>query len=86
MPVLMLTNRLITSIYDKHTYSAEDDLNNVPNYADISLSGPPPPAPPCLLSFPLSMSASALVSCPSTQLLCVIAIRRDGRGGSQIRA
>lgn len=84
----MLTNRLITSIHDKHTYSAEDDLNNVPNYADISLSGllPPPPAPPLLLSFPLSMSASALVSCPSTQLLCVIAIRRDGRGGSQIRA
>lgn len=40
---------------------------------------PPPPPLPIFLSFLAHVSASPLVSCPSTQLLCVIAIRRDGR-------
>lgn len=82
--ILMLTNHLKISIntHTKKTYCAEDDLNNVPNYADISLSGPPPSSSSSsyLSFFPsLHVWASTLVSCPSTQLLCVIAIRWDGR-------
>lgn len=79
----------ISSRTEKHTYSEEDHLNNVANYADISLSGPfPPPTSSSHPSFfpSLHVEAYTLVTCPSTQLLCVIAIRRDGRGGSQIRA
>lgn len=67
----------------------QDHSKNVQNYADLSLSGPPglPPTPlPPLPPHCLCACASSLVTRPCPQLLCVIAIRRDGRGGSQIRA
>lgn len=71
----------------KNRYCAEDDLNNGPNYADTSLSGPPLPLSLLPQSF---FPTSPCLSLPSCQLpqhtITMCDCYQAGRsGGSQIR-